>query len=177
MSNNAQGSNEQSSFTKPQTNHYSTLMTPTIYKISQNLAIKGNLEEEYFVDLTTYAKLREEYTRTLSESKMSNKSSHRIKEVERQHLHLQEMNNNLRQMLSDLIKTSKPHEEPAPITPDLLTWIGKNVPTPSQCIACASILQVANDPCGHVVFCIDCDKKAEHSFRASYNMYVSFVII
>ena len=110
MGNNAQGSNKPSSFVRSHTNPSSNLMQPTVYKFSTAITKTGNLDEEYFVNLTDYAKLHEQHTRMIADNNALNDSSQRIKELESKNMHLQEMNDELRQKLLHLIKTSKTNE-------------------------------------------------------------------
>ena len=110
IGNNAQGSNKPSSFVKSHTNPSSNLMQPTVYKFSTAIAKTGNLDEEYFVNLTDYAKLHETHTRMIAENNALSDSSQRIKELESKNMHLQEMNEELRQTLLHFIKSSKTNE-------------------------------------------------------------------
>ena len=161
------GTNGKSSLNQSITNTNKNVLEPTVYKFSSNITKKGGLEEEYFVDLTAYARLHDKHTRMLDECNKLDKSSPRIKELENKNVRLQQMNDSLKQKLLELINTSITNDSSSTDVADFLlpsTVDKDNNPISGRCIACASSLKVVNDPCGHVVYCIDCDRKEENYF-------------
>ena len=133
MGNNAQGSNKPLSFVTSHTNPSSNLMQPTVYKFSTAIAKTGNLDEEYFVNLTAYAKLHEKHTRMIEETNALSDSSQRIKELESKNMHLQEMNDELRQTLLHFIKTSTTNELNNKDDAYFQNLILEKYPLPTQC--------------------------------------------
>ena len=133
MGNNAQGSNKPSSFVKSHTNPSSNLIQPTVYKFSTAITKTGNLDEEYFVNLTAYARLHEKHSRMIAENNAFNDSSQRIKELESKNMHLQEMNDELRQTLLHFIKTSKTNELNNTDDACFQNLILEKYPLPTQC--------------------------------------------
>ena len=95
----AHGTNGESSLNQSITNTNKNVLEPTVYKFSSNITRKGGLEEEYFVDLTAYARLHDKHTRMLDECNKPNKSFQRIKELENKNVRLQQMNDSLKQKL------------------------------------------------------------------------------
>ena len=175
-------SHEQTSFVPRHTNpaFHSNLMEPTVYKFSSNITRKGGLKEEYFVDLTSYAKLHETHNRMLAEYATSNRSSQEINELEKQNKELQKVNEDLTQAILGLTKESKTNDVRNIDRFELQTsqkhgkmisesTAEKDNLISTQCIACESSMQIVNDPCGHVVYCNDCDKKEAMYFLAKNN--------
>ena len=167
------GTNGQLSLNQSITITNTNLLAPTVYKFPSNITRKEGLEEEYFVDLTAYARLHEKHTRMLSESNKNNKSSQRINELEDKNVRLQQMNDSLKKKLLELMNTSNTNDFGIADAADFLlpSIADEDInPISGRCIACASSLKVVNDPCGHVVYCIDCDKKEENYFLARHNV-------
>ena len=167
------GTNGELSLNQSITNTNTNLLAPTVYKFPSNITRKEGLEEEYFVDLTAYARLHEKHTRMLSECNKPSKSSQRINELKNKNVRLQLMNDSLKQKLLELINTSNTNDSSSTDVADFLlpsTADKDNNPISGRCIACASSLKVVNDPCGHVVYCIDCDKKEENYFLARHKL-------
>ena len=93
IDNETQRSHEQTKYISRPTNPSlsSNPMEPTVYKFSTNITRNGGLDEEYFVDLTAYAKLHETHNRLLAQYATSDTSPQKMHELENQNKKLKKV--------------------------------------------------------------------------------------